>query len=194
MRRDDLTVDLVLSAYRQGVFPMAHPEEDDAIYWHRPEMRAILPLEQFHISRSLRTTIRRRPYTVTSNLSFDRVIRACADRAETWISKELIDLYFTLHRKGFGHSIEVWSGDSLAGGLYGVAIGGAFFGESMFHRLPDAGNIALAAVANHIRQRGFTLFDIQFTTPHLVRFGAIEIPRAVFERKLEAALTLEASW
>ncbi len=194
MRREALSPDLVLAAYSQGIFPMAHPDEDDAIYWYAPDPRAILPLDKVHLSKSLRKVIRSSLYSVTTDLAFDQVIHACADREETWISDEILETYLSLYYQGYGHSIEVWMEEELAGGLYGIALGGAFFAESMFHRRSNAGNIALAAVVHHLNQRGFMLLDVQFSTPHLSRFGVIEIPRIVYERKLEVALARNVSW
>ncbi len=194
MRPDELTADLVLSAYSQGVFPMAHPEEDDAIYWYAPDPRAILPLDDFRMPKNLRKLILRGEFVATANHAFERVIQACADRDQTWISPEIISVYCELHSAGYAHSVEVWFDEELVGGLYGVALGGAFFGESMFHRKSDASKIALAALVSQLRRRRFTLLDTQFSTPHLARFGVIEIPRACYERKLADALAEDVSW
>lgn len=194
MRRDALTAELVLAAYSQGVFPMAHPEEDNAIYWYAPDPRAILPLDSFHVPSNVRKLLRRRTFEVTFDRSFDRVIRACADREETWISPEIISVYEQLHRSGYAHSVEVWADAELAGGLYGVALGGAFFGESMFYRRSGASMIALVALVEQMRRSGFALLDTQFSTPHLARFGVREIPRAIYEQKLIAALAIETLW
>lgn len=194
MRRDALTAELVLAAYSQGVFPMAHPEEDNAIYWYAPDPRAILPLDSFHVPSNVRKLLRRRTFEVTFDRSFDRVIRACADREETWISPEIISVYEQLHRSGYAHSVEVWADAELAGGLYGVALGGAFFGESMFYRRSGASMVALVSLVEQMRRSGFALLDTQFSTPHLARFGVREIPRAIYEQKLIAALAIETLW
>ncbi len=187
---------LVLAAYMQGVFPMAHPEEEDRIYWYAPDPRAILPLDDFHISRRLRQTVRKAPFEITVNQAFADVIRACAEPREdsglTWISDELADLFIELHRMGFAHSIEAWEDDRLVGGLYGVAIGGFFAGESMFHRATDASKVCLVHLVQRLNDRGFALLDIQFLTDHLTRFGAIEIPRVEYEERLQKALTIPA--
>ncbi len=184
-----LTPDIVLDGYRQGIFPMA--DDDGDIYWFRPDPRCIFPLDAFHVPRSLRQTIRRGTFTVRVNTAFDAVIAACADRPEgTWISDEIMAVYCALHRRGQAHSVEAWVGDELGGGLYGVTQGGAFFGESMFTRVTDASKVALVALVERLRARGFVLLDTQWTTPHLKRFGAIEIPAAAYRERLRSALRL----
>ena len=189
---------LVLSAYTQGIFPMAHPEEEDRVYWYAPDPRAILPLESFRVSRRLRQTIARQPFAITINRDFPAVIRACAEprkaQGKTWISKEIEDLFIALHEMEFGHSVEAWDGDELVGGLYGVAIGGFFAGESMFHRATDASKICLYYLVERLKARGFALLDIQFLTEHLARFGAVEIPRAEYEARLQEALLLPCTF
>lgn len=183
----------LLAAYVQGIFPMAGESGD--IRWFSPDPRAILPLDRFQTSRSLRAVVRRGRYRCTINEAFADVMAACADRDDgTWISDQIIAAYTLLHRAGFAHSIEAWQGDTLAGGLYGVSIGGAFFGESMFHRAPDASKVALVFLVERMRQRGLALLDIQFMTEHLRRFGAVEIPRQAYLRRLRAAVKKPASF
>ena len=190
----DLTPELLLRAYQVGLFPMADAGEGGAIYWYAPDPRTVLPLDGFHVSKNLAKLVRRGRFEVTSDQAFESVIRACADREETWISEEIIAAYTALHRLGYAHSVECWQGGALAGGLYGVALGGAFFGESMFHRARDASKVALVHLVRQLRRGGFRLLDTQFTTEHLKRFGAIEIPRRVYERRLADALAVEAAW
>ncbi len=190
MTRTVLTPELVLQAYRVGIFPMAGP--DGEIAWFSPDPRCIFPLDAFRTPRSLRQTIRRGRFEVRINSAFDEVVAGCADRAEgTWISPEIARVYGALHRAGQAHSVEAWHAGELAGGLYGVAIGGAFFGESMFTRVTDASKVALVALVERLRARGFTLLDTQWATPHLERFGAREIPRREYLRRLAAAVQLD---
>lgn len=184
-----LTPQLVLQAYRAGVFPMADP--DGEIGWYSPDPRCIFPLDRFHVPRTVRQAVQRGTFEVRFNTSFDEVIAACADRPEgTWISDKIMAVYRTLHRRGYAHSVESCQGGTLAGGLYGVAIGGAFFGESMFTRVSSASKVALVALVERLRARGFGLLDTQWSTPHLARFGAVEIPRREYLRRLRAALAL----
>jgi len=157
--------------------------------WFSPDPRAIIPLETFRISRTLRRVLQNGTFTVGMNSAFEQVIRACAGREETWISEEIIEAYTALHARGFAHSVESWQGEQLAGGLYGVAIGGAFFGESMFSRTRDASKVALVHLVTRLRARGYLLLDTQFLTPHLARFGALEIPRARYLDMLTEAVT-----
>lgn len=180
--------DLLLHAYRLGVFPMAM--EDGEIRWFSPDPRAILPLETFHIPHGLKRERRTRPIEIRIDTAFEEVMRACAERAETWINQEIIESYVHLHRLGWAHSVEAWSPDELAGGLYGVAIGGVFFGESMFHRATGASKIALWALVEHLRARRFTLLDTQWLTPHLEQFGAKEISRPLYLHLLNEAVDL----
>jgi leucyl/phenylalanyl-tRNA--protein transferase len=184
-----LTPDLLVRAYASGIFPMAD-DRDGRIRWYAPDPRAVIPLDAFHIPRSLRQTVRKGVFEVTVNADFPAVIRACAEREETWISAEIERAYTDLHRLGLAHSVETWRAGRLTGGLYGVALGGAFFGESMFSRETDASKVALVALVERLRARGFVLLDTQFLTSHLARFGAVEIPRAEYERWLAAALRL----
>ncbi|RMF83576.1 MAG: leucyl/phenylalanyl-tRNA--protein transferase [Planctomycetota bacterium] len=186
----ELTPELVLRGYAAGAFPMADP--DGEIYWFSPDPRGIFELDAFRVPRSLRPVINQRRFDVRINTCFADVIAACADRAEgTWISDAIIDVYVQLHLWGFAHSVECWRDGELAGGLYGVALGGAFFGESMFHRQTDASKVALVMLVERLRARRFTLLDTQWPTPHLRRFGAVEIPRDEYMRRLRAALELD---
>lgn len=189
-----LLLDEVLLAYASGWFPMA--DDDGAIGWYSPDPRGILPFDRFHVPRRLARTLRQRLFNVTVDTAFARVIAACAaDREEgTWISPEIVETYTALHARGFAHSVEVWSGGELAGGLYGVSLRGVFFGESMFHVVTDASKVALAALVERLRTRGFTLLDVQWATPHLERFGAIEIPRARYLRLLKNALESDVAF
>lgn len=189
-----LSPELLLYTYRFGLFPMADPEQDGAIFWMDPDPRGILPLDTFHVPKNLRKLVRRAPFEVVTDRAFEAVMRACADRASTWITGEIIQAYVALYHLGFAHSIECWMDGSLAGGLYGVALGGAFFGESMFHKERDASKVALVHLVRRLRARGFVLLDTQFVTPHLARFGAVEIPRFDYERRLRRALQVQADW
>lgn len=189
-----LTPGLVLRAYAAGVFPMAESAASDEIFWIDPRRRGIIPLDGFHLSHSLARRLRRLDYTVTLDRAFTAVIDGCADRAETWINPAIRELYAGLHRMGHAHSIEVWSGSTLAGGLYGVRLGAAFFGESMFSRRRDASKVALAHLVARLRAGGFLLLDTQFTTSHLERLGARTVPRARYHRLLAAAIAREADF
>lgn len=187
-----LTAELLLKAYAMGVFPMAEGRDDPEVFWVDPRLRGIFPLDGFHISRSLARTIRRTPYQVTLNRDFAGTVIGCAEREETWINEPIFSLYEQLHRMGHAHSLELWEGNELVGGVYGVTLGGAFFGESMFSRRRDASKIALAYLVTHLRGCGFTLFDTQFLTPHLASLGAVEIPRAEYHQLLRHALEVRA--
>src|ERR1700675_2890004 len=184
--------ELLLQGYRLGVFPMAM--EEDAIEWFSPDPRAILPLEEFHVPHALRRVLRKGVFEIKIDNRFSEVIRACAKREDTWINREIIESYTRLHELGHAHSVEAWAGGKLAGGLYGVAIGGAFFGESMFHRVTDASKIALVALVERLRASGYVLLDTQWTTPHLQQFGTFEIPRHEYLWRLEHALKLECTF
>ena len=185
----ELAPDFLLSAYAHGIFPMA--DDEGEICWFAPDPRAIIPLDGFKISRSLRSLCSRGRFNCAVNRDFDAVIRACADRPEgTWISDQIIEAYCGLHRLGFAHSVEARQGHRLVGGLYGVSIGGAFFGESMFHRVTDSSKVALVHLVERMRERGLVLLDVQFMTDHLRRFGAIEIRRSEYERRLAEAIRL----
>jgi leucyl/phenylalanyl-tRNA--protein transferase len=170
-------------------------DDDGVIRWFAPDPRAIIPLNGFVVSRSLRAVVRRGTYEIAVNRGFEAVMDACAERDEgTWISKEIKQAYTALHKIGFAHSVESWHGGELAGGLYGVSIGGAFFGESMFHRSTDASKAALVFLVERLRERGFALLDIQFLTQHLSQFGAVEISRSEYERRLQHALRLDCGF
>ncbi len=188
----DLTPDLLLRAYAAGYFPMAESSDSAELYWFDPNRRGILPLDDFHVPRRLRRTVRRNRFEVVCNRDFASVIAACAEptdkRLNTWINEEIFRLYTSLHAKGFAHSIESWRNGALVGGLYGVALGGAFFGESMFSRESDASKVALVHLVARLRHGGFTLLDAQFVTDHLSQFGAIEIPRTIYRRLLSRAI------
>jgi leucyl/phenylalanyl-tRNA--protein transferase len=189
---DMLDPQLVLGAYSVGVFPMADARDADSVYWVEPRRRAVLPLDGFHLSRTLRRTIAGDRFRITVDTDFPAMLRLCAesasDRPETWINGGIEDVFVRLHRMGFAHSIECHDGDRLVGGLYGLAIGRAFFGESMVSRATDASKVALAWLVARLRVGGFTLLDCQFQTPHLASLGAVEIPRSAYMELLEAAL------
>ncbi|MEX1055304.1 MAG: leucyl/phenylalanyl-tRNA--protein transferase [Rhodothermales bacterium] len=189
-----LTPEIVLRGYAIGVFPMADPDERDAISWYAPDPRTILPLDAFHVPHNLEKVVRRGAFEVASDRDFRQVIRACSERDSTWISREIIHVYSSLHDLGFAHSVECWKDGVLAGGLYGIALGSAFFGESMFHRERDASKVALVHLVRRLRAGGFTLLDTQYSTGHLEQFGAIQIPRTDYERRLADAITLPAEW
>lgn len=188
-----LTPRILLSAYAQGVFPMAESRDAADVHWVDPRRRGIIPLDGFHISRSLRRRILRADHHVTLDKDFAGVLDGCADRDETWINADLRTAYIGLHRLGHAHSVELRDmAGALVGGLYAVTLGAAFFGESMFSRRTDASKIVLAHVVRHLRNCGFRLFDTQFLTPHLASLGAIEISRAEYHRRLAKALETEA--
>jgi leucyl/phenylalanyl-tRNA---protein transferase len=180
--------ELLLQGYRLGVFPMAMA--DDTIEWFSPDPRAILPLDKFHMPHALRRVVKKETFEIRINQRFSEVIRACAKREDTWINREIIQSYERLHELGYAYSVEAWSRGKLAGGLYGVAIGGAFFGESMFHRVTDGSKIALVALVERLRARNFVLLDTQWLTRHLAQFGVVEIPRTHYLRLLTRAVEL----
>jgi leucyl/phenylalanyl-tRNA--protein transferase len=182
---------LLVRAYREGIFPMAL--EEGEIGWFSPDPRGVLPLHDFHVPDRLARVIRKGTFAITVDRDFEGVMRACAaDRSEgTWISEEIIQSYLALHRLGLAHSVEVRQGSQLAGGLYGVHLGGAFFGESMFHRVTDASKVALAALVDRLVRQGFQLLDIEWVTPHLAQFGAVEISKRAYLGRLRAALAIE---
>lgn len=189
-----ITPQLLLQAYAAGIFPMSEGRDDPNLFWVEPKRRGIIPLDGFHISRSLARKIRQNPFEIRINSDFLGVVAACADRDETWINAEITALYSALHEEGFAHSLELWQGRDLVGGVYGVALGAAFFGESMFSRERDASKIALTYVVARLNAGGFTLFDVQFTTPHLIGLGAIEISRIDYRKRLDAALEKQADF
>jgi leucyl/phenylalanyl-tRNA---protein transferase len=180
--------ELLLQGYCLGVFPMAM--EDDSIAWFSPEPRAIIPLDRFHAPHTLRRLVQKKVFDIRIDTRFNEVIRCCAKRKDTWINPEIIESYERLHELGYAHSVEAWSAQKLAGGLYGVAIGGAFFGESMFHRVRDASKIALVGLVENLRAKKFALLDTQWLTPHLQQFGATEIPRDHYLDLLRRAVEL----
>jgi leucyl/phenylalanyl-tRNA--protein transferase len=183
---------IVVQAYAQGIFPMA--DERGKIKWYAPNPRAILEYHNFHISRSLRAIIRKRLYEIRMDTAFEQVMRSCAAREETWINEEFIRTYTYLHQRGLGHSVEAWLDGQLMGGLYGIALGGAFMGESMFSRATDASKVCLAALVEHLHIRGYVLHDTQFLTPHLASLGVTEISRREYERRLGVAVRLPCTW
>jgi leucyl/phenylalanyl-tRNA--protein transferase len=187
-----LSPDVLLWAYTNGIFPM---DVDGEVQWFSPDPRAIIELEGFHVSKTLAQCCRQGRFEIRIDADFEQVISACADRSEgTWISDEIKQAYCRLHELGLAHSVEAYRGQELAGGLYGVSLKGAFFGESMFHRQRDASKVALVALVERMRRRGMTLLDIQFMTPHLARFGAIEIPREEYLQRLESALRRDVTF
>jgi leucyl/phenylalanyl-tRNA--protein transferase len=183
---------LVVHAYAQGIFPM--PDERGKIHWYSPDPRAILEHDRLHISRSLRSTIRKHVFEVRMDTAFEQVMRHCGGRAETWINEEFIKTYTFLHHAGLAHSVEAWRENKLVGGLYGIALGGAFMGESMFSHASDASKVCLVALVDHLRSHGYILHDTQFLTSHLASMGVIEIPRHEYERRLALALHLSCTW
>lgn len=198
-RQIDITPDLMLRAYRAGLFPMAESRGGDRLYWLDPERRGVIPLDGgFHLPRRLLRTVLSGPYRVTANADFPGVITGCAapapGREDTWINSEIEQLFLSLHRQGHAHSVEVWQGEALVGGLYGVVLGAAFFGESMFSRARDASKVGLVHLVARLRIGGFTLLDAQFLTEHLAQFGAREIPRADYKRRLATAVTQQGAW
>jgi leucyl/phenylalanyl-tRNA--protein transferase len=191
-----ITPRLLLSAYAAGIFPMAEERDSDVVHWIEPQERGVIPLDTFHIPRRLRRTFRQRPFEISADTDFAGVISTCAeavpDRQRTWLNDDLIGLYIELHRAGHAHSIECRQDGRLVGGLYGVSLGAAFFGESMFSRERDASKLALVELVGRLRAGGYRLLDAQFVTSHLERFGAIEVPRPHYRRLLAAALTEHA--
>ena len=194
----EVTPELIVRAYRAGIFPMAEDAEDEDLFWVSPEMRGIMPLDRFHASKSLRKAMRKSGWTVKVDSDWHSVIEGCAtvgeDRDNTWINQTIRAVYGALFERGVAHTVEVWDGDDLVGGLYGLAIGGAFFGESMFHRRTDASKMAMAHLVERLNAGGFVLLDTQFITPHLASLGGIEIPRAEYEDRLGQALVLDGDW
>lgn len=189
-----LTPELVLSAYALGLFPMANDRDDPTVHWIDPIRRGIVPLNRFHVPRRLRKTIRQQRFELRIDHDFGEIIRSCADatydRPRTWLNDELIEVYVELARRGHGHSIEVWQDDQLVGGLYGLKLGGAFFGESMFSRVRDASKVALVELVARLQSGGFALLDTQFITSHLRQFGAIEISRQAYRMRLQRATAI----
>ncbi len=193
---DEITPELLLRAYAVGLFPMAESRDDPILFWVDPHFRGVLPLDGFYVPRSLRKVLRQGRFEVRCDGAYREVMENCAqstpDRPNTWINSEILDLYVSLFDMGYAHSIECWFDGELVGGLYGVALGGAFFGESMFTRANDASKVALAHLVARLRLGGFSLLDTQFLTDHLARFGALEVPRADYKQMLQAALRRQA--
>ncbi len=192
--RLELTPEMLLQAYRMGVFPMAEDRDDPVLHWFDPVQRGILPLDGLRLSRSLRRRIRAAPFHLSLDQAFAQVIAGCAARDSTWINAEITALFTALHGMGHAHSIEVWDAGELVGGVYGLAVGGVFCGESMFSRRTDASKIALAYLVTHLRACGFTLFDTQYLTDHLASLGGVEIPRATYRARLAQSLGADADF
>ncbi len=189
----ELTAAMVLDAYPQGLFPMAYVDAN-VVTWHRPKVRAIVPLEAAHVSRRLARTMASRRFEVTFDTAFQEVMKGCSLDRPVWISDEFHRVYGELHERGAAHSVEVWSGADLVGGLYGLAIGGAFFAESKFHRATDASKVALVSLIRRLRERGFGLLEVQYLTEHLRQFGTIEILHRDYMSRLNKAMSLHAAF
>jgi leucyl/phenylalanyl-tRNA--protein transferase len=191
-RNNGITVDILLRAYSAGLFPMADSADDPELFWVEPEIRGIIPLASFHISKSLAKAMRRKPFEIRFNTAFEAVMAGCAaeapDRPSTWINATIRRLYTELRQIGHAHSVEAWEGEELVGGLYGVSLGGAFFGESMFSRRTNASKICLVHLVERLRASGFVLLDTQFTTEHLKTFGAIDVPKQQYAKMLDQAV------
>ncbi len=194
----ELSPELILKAYACGVFPMAERKDEPSVFWVDPDFRGVIPLDEFHLPRRLARTVRSGKYQISVNQAFDQVIRNCAERtperAESWINSGIVEVYNELHRRGNAHSVECWTGEELVGGLYGVSLGAAFFGESMFSRERDASKVALVHLVERLRAGGYTLLDTQFVTAHLTGFGAVELPRETYLEQLRAALERQATF
>lgn len=191
-RDSDITVDMLLRAYSIGLFPMAEAADDPELFWVEPDLRGIIPLNDFHVSKSLAKAIRKKPFDIRVDTAFSAVMAGCAaeapDRPNTWINETIRKLYTELHEIGHAHSVEAWEGDELVGGLYGVSLGTAFFGESMFSRRTNASKICLVHLVERLRDNGFVLLDTQFTTEHLKTFGAIDVPKDEYAKMLDLAV------
>lgn len=191
-RNNDITVDILLRAYSAGLFPMADSADDPELFWVEPEIRGIIPLNDFHVSKSLTKAIRKKPFAIRFNTAFESVMAGCAaeapDRPSTWINATIRKLYTELHQIGHAHSVEAWDGKELVGGLYGVSLGAAFFGESMFSRRTNASKICLVHLVERLKASGFVLLDTQFTTEHLKTFGAIDVPKQEYAKILDLAV------
>ncbi|GJE18165.1 leucyl/phenylalanyl-tRNA--protein transferase [Methylobacterium marchantiae] len=196
--RVDITPQILLKAYAAGIFPMAEDADDPTIYWVEPKARGVLPIDHFHVARRLARTVRSNQFEVRTDLDFDGVISGCAaprgDGEKTWINARIRELYGALFDAGHAHTVEVYSEGRLVGGLYGVSLGAAFFGESMFHTVRDASKVALVHLMARLKLGGYRLADTQFVTDHLIQFGAEELPRHVYKRRLAEAIVLDASW
>ena len=197
-RNRDLDPETLLRAYAYGIFPMAQDRNDTTLYWMDPDPRGILPLDKFHIPKRLARTVRADLYTVRVDTAFTRVMEACAEptdeRRSTWINDRILGLYSALFEQGYAHSVETWEGEALVGGLYGVSVGAAFFGESMFSRKRDASKVALVHLLGRLLTGGYQLLDTQYTTSHLSQFGVIEIPRKDYRRQLRRAVAMKADF
>lgn len=197
MPHDSITPNLLLQAYASGVFPMAESRQDKDLFWVDPDERGVIPMDTFHIPKSLAKVVRQDRFLIKTDTAFRQVVRACAKPARgrntTWISSRIEDLYTDLHDRGFAHSVECWLDDDLVGGLYGVSLAGAFFGESMFHTARDASKVALVHLVARLKAGGFTLLDTQFVTDHLTQFGAREISRDNYHRDLKMALSVHSA-
>ncbi len=195
---DSLDPELLLSAYASGVFPMAESAEDPEIFWVQPDLRGIIPFDAFHVPSSLTKTIRKGVFDIRVDTAFAEVVQGCAQsntsRPSTWINATIFDAYMKLFYRGHCHSVEAWHENQLVGGLYGVSLGTAFFGESMFSRMTDASKVCLVFLVERLKAKGFTLLDTQFTTDHLKRFGAIDVPRKKYEKLLAAAMIDQAKF
>ncbi|CCE95541.1 leucyl/phenylalanyl-tRNA--protein transferase [Sinorhizobium fredii] len=191
-KQPEITPDMLLRAYSIGLFPMADSANDPELFWVEPEIRGVLPLDRFHVSHSLAKRIRKRPFEIRFDTAFEAVIEGCAKpapgRPTTWINDKIRSLYAALHRMGYAHSVEAWENDRLVGGLYGVSLGAAFFGESMFSLRTDASKICLVHLVERLRARHFQLLDTQFTTEHLKSFGAVDVPKAEYDLLLARAI------
>lgn len=198
IRSPVITPEVMLRAYAAGIFPMAESADDPSLFWVEPEIRGVIPLDRFHLPSRLARTIRSDRFEIRVDSAFDLVIAACGaatpDRPETWINGRIRDIFRDLFRLGHVHTVECWRDGRLVGGLYGLALGGAFFGESMFHRETDASKVALVHLVARLRHGGFTLLDAQFQTSHLAQFGTLEVPRAAYRGLLEGAVTRSADW
>lgn len=198
VRAPAITPEILLRAYAAGVFPMAESADDPGLFWVEPELRGIIPLEAFHLPGRLRRTVRADRFEIRVDHAFEPVIAACAesrpDREETWINRRIRALYGELFALGYAHTVECWREDRLVGGLYGLALGGAFFGESMFHRETDASKVALVHLVARLRRGGYRLLDAQFQTAHLAQFGTRELPREAYRALLDAAVAADGDW
>ena len=197
-RQNNLSADLLIRAYAAGIFPMSDSYDDPNIFWVNPEKRGILPLNSYHLPRKLKKLVRKKPFKITFNKAFEDVIDFCSEpfsgRETTWINRPIRNAVIALYRKGFAHSVECWENDNLIGGLYGISLGGAFFGESMFSRKTDASKVALVHLVARLIAGGFELLDAQFHNPHLEQFGLEEVPKAEFMRRLQHALSVDADF
>ena len=194
MKDVGLTSDLLLQGYAAGIFPMAESRDDPDIFWVDPRIRGVMPLDGFHMSRSLARAMRHTEWTHHIDTDFESVLEGCADRIDTWINPDIHRLYMELHETSHAHSFEIWEGAHLVGGLYGVVLGSAFFGESMFSRRTNASKMALAAAVDHVKRAEYTLFDTQFLTPHLASLGGVEITRAAYHKHLTHALSRQGDF